>query len=133
MFACRSRPAAADAQARLVRPALMEARLKTALWIKALIRRCDLAAVAVAVVARGDRDLGAVLLKLNARDEGCSVLTQTRRPDGELVWLRATGPAPVAEPDADSYIDRQRRRDPDLWVVEIESGSADTVLDGRII
>jgi hypothetical protein len=111
----------------------MEARLKTGLWIRALIRRCDLAAVAVAVAARGDADSGAVLLKFNDRETGCSVLAQARGPDGELVWMRATGPAPVAEADADSYIARQRRRDPDLWVVEIESGSTASVLDGRIV
>jgi hypothetical protein len=111
----------------------MEARLKSALWIKALIRRCDLAATAVAVVARGDGDSGAILLKLTSRDEGCTVLTQARRPDGELVWMRATGAAPVTEADADSYIARQRRRDPDLWVVEIETGLPGSVLDGRIV
>src|SRR5579864_7150055 len=71
---------------------VMEARLKTGLWIRALIRRCDLAAVAVAVVARGDGDSGAVLLKLNGGGEGCTVLAQARGPDGELVWMRATGP-----------------------------------------
>ncbi len=75
----------------------MEPRLKTSLWVKALIRRCDLAAIGVAVAARGDGDSGAVLLKLNAREEGCSVLAQIRGPAGELVWMRATGPAPVAE------------------------------------
>jgi hypothetical protein len=111
----------------------MEARLKTGIWIKALIRRCDLAAVAVAVVARGDGDSGAILIKLNGREEGCSVLTQARGPNGELLWMRATGAGPVAEADADSYIVRQRRRDPDLWIVEIESGSPGTVLDGRIV
>jgi hypothetical protein len=111
----------------------MEARLKTGIWIKALIRRCDLAAVAVAVVSRGDGDSGAVLLKLNGRSDGCWVLTQARGPDGELVWMQATGAAPVAEADADSYIARQRRRDPDIWVVEIETSAAETVLDGRII
>jgi hypothetical protein len=111
----------------------MEARLKTGLWIKALVRRCDLAAVAVAVVARGDADSGAILVKLNARDQGCSVLAQARGPEGEPVWMRATGPTPVAEPDADSYIARQRRRDPDLWVVEIETGLPGAILDGRIV
>jgi hypothetical protein len=45
----------------------------------------------------------------------------------------ATGPTPLAEPDADAYIARQRRRDPDLWVVEIETGSPAAVLDGHII
>src|SRR5271169_450472 len=111
----------------------MEPRLKTGIWVKALIRRCDLAAVAIAVVARGDGDAGAVLIKLNGRDDGCSVLAQARGQDGELLWMRATGAAPVIEADADSYIARQRRRDPDLWVVEIEGPSPDTVLDGRIL
>src|SRR5437588_8098738 len=111
----------------------MEARLKSGIWVKALIRRCDIAAIGVAVVARGDNDAGAVLLKLNGRDAGCAVLSQTRRPDGTLVWMRATGPEPVPEDEADSYIARQRGRDPDLWVIEIDNASPDAVLDGPIL
>jgi hypothetical protein len=111
----------------------MEARLKSGIWVKALIRRCDIAAVGVAVMARGDDDAGAILLKLNGRDAGCAVLSQTRRPDGTLVWMRATGPESVPEEEADAYIARQRGRDPDLWVIEIDKGSPDAVLDGPII
>jgi hypothetical protein len=111
----------------------VEARLKTVLWVQALVRRCDLAAVAVAVAAHGDADSGAVLLKFSDRDGGCSVLAQARGRQGELVWMRATGPKPVAEAEADSYIARQRRRDPDIWVVEIECGSAAALIDGPIV
>lgn len=111
----------------------MEARLKSGIRVKALIRRCDLAAIGVAITARGDADAGAILIKLCDRAAGASVLTQARRPDGTLGWMRATGPQPVAESEADAYIDRQRRRDPDLWVVEIETGSIDAVLDDPII
>jgi len=111
----------------------MEARLKSGIWVRALIRRCDLAAIGVAVLARGDPDAGAVLLKLNGRDAGFAVLAQTRKPDGTLVWMRATGAAPVPEAEADAYIARQRGRDPDLWVVEIEAASPDAVLDGQIL
>jgi hypothetical protein len=111
----------------------MEARLKSSIQVKALIRRCDIAAIGVAVTARGDPDAGAILVKLCGRDMAATVLAQARRADGTLGWLRATGAAPVAEPDADAYIARQRQRDPDLWVVEIETGAPDGVLDDGII
>jgi hypothetical protein len=111
----------------------MEARLKSGLRVKALIRRCDLAAIGVAVVARGDADAGAILLKLNGRDAGCSVLAEARRPDGSAVWLRASGAEPVPETDADAYIARQRGRDPDIWVVEIDSAAAEPLLDMPVI
>jgi len=105
----------------------MEARLKSAIQVKALIRRCDLAAIGVAVTARGDPDAGAILVKLSGRETGATVLQQARRGDGTLGWLRATGAAPVTEGDADAYIDRQRQRDPDLWVVEIDAVAPDAV------
>lgn len=111
----------------------MEARLKSGIAVKALIRRCDLAAIGVAVTARGDADAGAILVKLIGRDGLAAVLSQARRADGSFAWLRATGVAPVAESDADAYIERQRRRDPDLWVVEIETDAAETVLDAPVI
>ena len=66
----------------------MEARLKSGIWVKALIRRCDLAAIGVAVLARGDADAGAILLKLSGRDSLSTVLAQARGPDGALVWTR---------------------------------------------
>lgn len=111
----------------------MEARLKTGLWIQALIRRCDLAAIAVAVVARGDPDSGAVLLKFNGRDAGCRVLAQARGPEGALVWLSSTGAAAVGETEADAYIARQRGYDSDLWVVEIETDKPEAVIDTPVL
>jgi hypothetical protein len=111
----------------------MEPRLKSGIWVKALIRRCDIEAIGVAVLARGDPDAGAILLKLVAREGGCSVLAQARGAGGELLWMRATGPAAVPEADADSYIARQRQRDPDLWVVEIDGPAPETVIDGPIV
>jgi hypothetical protein len=111
----------------------VEARLKTSIQVRALVRRCDLAAIGVAVTALGDPDAGTILVKLYGREAGASVLTQTRRADGRLGWLRATGAAAVAESDADAYIARQRQRDPDLWVIEIETAAPDTILDDGII
>jgi hypothetical protein len=111
----------------------MEARLKTHIQVQALVRRCDLAAIGVVVTARGDPDAGTILIKLYDRETGTTVLTQTRRADGTLAWMRATGAAPVDESAADTYIARQRQYDSDLWVVEIETAVPETVLDTGII
>ena len=74
----------------------MEARLKSAIQVQALIRRCDLATIGVAVTARGDPDAGAILVKLCGLNAGATVLAQvmSRRPsrsditqpESRLVW-----------------------------------------------
>lgn len=111
----------------------MEARLKTSLVIQAAVRLCALRAVPIAVTRRGDDDAGAILLKLNRRDLGFSVLAQTRSKNGESAWIRATGEALVDEQTADAYIARQIQRDPDLWVVEIEDREGRPVFNGQIL
>jgi hypothetical protein len=111
----------------------MTAKLKTAIWVKALIRRCDLVAVPAVVARRGDPDSGTVLVKLNRRDFGCTVLAQARTAEGELGWMRGTGADPVPETDADAYIARQAKRDPDLWVVEIEDREGRIPFEGKLI
>jgi hypothetical protein len=112
---------------------MSEARLKSNLVVQAAVRLCTVRAVPVAVTRRGDADAGSIVVKLNRLEHGCTVLVQTRGPDGAQAWLRATGEAPVPEETADAYIARQVKRDPDLWVVEIEDRDGRPAFEGRIL
>lgn len=94
-------------------------RLNADIWVKALLRRCEVMGGNGVVVRHGD-DSGAILVKLNLLNGTSTVFSPARNGEGELIWLRATGTAPVPEADAEAYIERQRRVDPDIWVVEIE-------------
>lgn len=105
---------------------MSEPRLKARLWVHAAIRRCAVQAIPAFVVAKGDEDAGAVLIKLNRGALGCEVFTQVRDGAGEAAWMRATGPDPVPEDKADAYIRKSRDVDADLWVLEVEDR------DGRV-
>jgi hypothetical protein len=111
----------------------VEPRLKTGFWVQALIRRCAVQAVPAVVVRHGFEDAGAVLLKINGLQGQCYVLSAGSDLEGDRVWRRATGPGLVAEAEADGYIAREAKRDPDLWVIEIEDRALRHFLDDPVI
>ena len=94
-------------------------RLRARIWVEACLLACRSAGVFATVLARGDADGGVVLLKWRRVDGSGGVLTPFTTLEGER--RLATGAEPVAEAEVDAYCQRQRDRDPDLWVVEVES------------
>jgi len=98
-----------------------------------MIRRCFVDGLSAVVVRKGDEDRGAVVVKVNRFDAGCTIWTQTRTIDGDPAWMRGTGADPVGEEAADAYVDRQVKRDPDLWVIEVEDRHARFAPDGKVI
>ena len=93
--------------------------LSTDIWVSALIRRAELAGAFAVVARKGDPRAGAVLVKALDRRAGTARLyAEATKGDGERVWMQ---PVPSdAEAELDAYVERARRIDPDLWVVEIE-------------
>src|SRR5579863_9692858 len=93
-------------------------RLKTAIYVQALIRRCEVAGASAYLVRHGAEEAGAVLIKVNRLDGTFLVLSQARRGE-EAVWLLPLGES-SDETRAADYLARQLRIDPDIWIVEIE-------------
>ncbi len=87
----------------------------------AQIRRCSVEGMPAVVVRRGEARGGTVLLKLYQPDSGCRLLSQIRDLDGKLGWFPAHKEDFIAEAEADAHIARAIARDPDLWVVEVET------------
>ncbi|MBC6404208.1 MAG: DUF1491 family protein [Rhodospirillales bacterium] len=102
----------------------MSVRLPSHLWILGIIRGENAAGRPVFVLRKGDPMSGGLLIKINRLDGRFSVFIQQRDLVGRLGWMGALEGAEVSEDDADAYIDRATSRDPDLWVVEVESRDA---------
>ncbi len=96
------------------------ARVKSGLWVQALLWRLDRSATAVVVRKRGDADSGSILLKLTYLDGTAAILSQAQDGAGHSGWMKATGNDPVPEEKTESYIARSLDIDPDQWVIEIE-------------
>jgi hypothetical protein len=96
------------------------ARVKAGIWVSMALRMGNANGRYGAVLHKGDQDAGGVLTVLRA-PAGLVVLSQIRTATGEPAWIRGTGDAPVDQAAADAYIARQRRFDPDLWVIEFEA------------
>jgi len=93
--------------------------LSSDIWVGALIRRVEIGGGFAVVVRKGDPRAGAVLVKvLGRRDATVKLYASALGGDGETVWMQPS--AAQTEADIDAYIERNRRVDPDLWVVEID-------------
>jgi len=105
----------------------MTPRLTAALWVEAYLTRLRLADIPAFLVAKGDETAGAVLVKQSPLD-GSAVLMQ-RSVDlmsGARTWIVL---AEGGEAEVDATIARQRRNDPDLWVLEVEDRAGRHLLD----
>ena len=107
-------------------------RLKAGIFVRALIRRAEVAGAAAFVVRKGAEEAGAILLRISRLDGHSCVLSQARRGEGELVWVKPLGDA--ADEDAVAkYFTRQTRFDPDLWIVEIEDREGRAFVDEPVV
>ena len=94
----------------------MTPRLTSSIFVNALIRRAESLGGFAAVLAKGDATSGSVLLILTERGRKAGILERCLQPDGRYIWAEVAG----VQDDVPSLIDRRRRFDPDLWVVELD-------------
>jgi hypothetical protein len=94
------------------------ARLAAGLWVSAYLRRLAAEGIAAYVLRRGDAVAGAVAVKLATRDGRARAFARGWDPaTGVRAWMTL---AEGAEAEVDAVLAREARRDPDLWVIEVE-------------
>jgi len=94
------------------------ARLATSVWVSAYLTRLSLEGIYAHVARKGDETAGAVAIKVATMDGRASFFTRAFGPEGTPGWHAQAESAP--EPEVDEALSRQRRYDPDLWVIEVE-------------
>lgn len=105
----------------------MTDRLTASFWVSAYLARLRLSDIQAFVVAHGDDSAGTVLVKLNTLD-GQAVAYQRSFDlmSGTRAWVILIE---GDEAEVDAALRRQRARDPDLWVIEVEDRQGRHLLD----
>lgn len=94
--------------------------------VSALIRRVSQAGGNAAVIAKGDAERGAILLICMEKGEVRSVRERVLGPKGDYGWANV---GPAESDSRDQWLNRRRRGDPDLWLVELDIADAERFAD----
>jgi hypothetical protein len=110
-------------------------RLKTALWVAAYLRRCQVEGLSAVVRRRGAEEAGAVFVCVSRLDGTSDLFGPAPQSafDAAQAAARAFTPslATRSAPDAEveAYLARQIKFDPDVWIVEVEDREGRNFLD----
>ena len=96
----------------------MTARLASSVKVSALLRRVSAAGGFGAVLARGDAVAGSIAIVTRNGDR-TALLSPVMAATGRYEWTELASGAAIP-----GWIERARRYDPDLWVVELDSPDA---------
>ncbi len=99
-------------------------RLKSEIWVKAYIRRCQVAGAPAVVVKHGDDDAGAIYIRISCLNGQAALFGPAPAglsgADFDRRWVSLLGDEFVPEADVQRYLEREARFDSDLWIVEVE-------------
>lgn len=108
-------------------------RVTTEIWVSALVRRIFSVGGFAAIVQRGSPEAGAVYILSRDRLGGLALYSpapqtsyDTSKPQ-ERLFTPVIG---LNNDEIDAKLARERRFDPDIWIVELEV--ADGAIDGMI-
>jgi hypothetical protein len=110
-------------------------RLKSALWVAAYLRRCQVEGVYAVVRRRGAEEAGAVFVRI-CRLDGTSDLfgpapqsAFATTPVAERAFTASLGEQPAPDTAIETYLAREIKFDPDIWIVEVEDRTGRNFLD----
>jgi hypothetical protein len=110
-------------------------RLKTALWVAAYLRRCQVEGLFGVVRRRGAEEAGAVFVRISRLDGTSDLFGPAPQsafdaaPDAGRAFTPSLGSQSATDAEVEAYLARQIKFDPDVWIVEVEDRAGRNFLD----
>jgi hypothetical protein len=113
-------------------------RLKSGIWVAGYIRRAQIEGAQAVLRRRGADEAGAVFIKVSRLDGTAEVFgpapqsTFDEARPSDRAFVRSLKAQPASEADAEAYLARQIKFDPDIWIVEVEDRGGRSFLDSVV-
>tara|TARA_Y100000766_G_scaffold252520_1_gene236835 strand:- start:87 stop:407 length:321 start_codon:yes stop_codon:yes gene_type:complete len=102
-------------------------RLRSKIWVQAYLKRLEIQNISAYVSVHGDDHSGAILIKLIKMDGSAQLYQKTYDlQNNRNVWVKILEGLDM---EIDTFIEKQKVNDPDLWVVDVESATGQNYLD----
>lgn len=105
-------------------PADSPPRLASHMLVAALCRRVQAEGGFATIIHRGDVHAGAILIECADRGQRQILVERATDLDGREHWRPAGGDADMTAAAYSAWLERRRRSDPDLWVIELDVADA---------
>ena len=100
------------------------ARLSTRMLVDSVLANANRSMVTCVLEERGSAEAGAILVRLDQPDGTCRIESRVAGMDGGYEWQDITGDEPLDTEAARERIERERRFDPDLWVIAVDASQS---------
>jgi hypothetical protein len=110
-------------------------RLKSALWVAAYLRRCQVEGLFGVVRRRGAEEAGAIFVRISRLDGTSDLFGPAPQsafeamPSAERIFSASLAEQPALDASVEAYLAREIKFDPDIWIVEIEDRAGRNFLD----
>ena len=110
-------------------------RLKTALWVAAYLRRCQVEGTFAVVRRRGAEEAGAVFVRISRLDGTSDLYGPAPQsafdaaPGAARAFIASLAEQPSPDAAVDAYLAREIKFDSDVWIVEVEDRAGRNFLD----
>ena len=102
----------------------MEPRLASSVLVSAFLRRAEAEGGFGTVLEKGDPTAGAIAILLVERGRKARFFERMLQPDGRYLW-QDSGQAVENEQEFTMFLQRRKKYDPDLWILELDIASAE--------
>ncbi len=100
-------------------------RLPAHVEVSGILRAVDAAGGFGAILHRGEKDAGTILILTMYRGEAVTLFERMPQLDGTRPFVAAKRENAENQQKIAEYLERRQRQDPDIWIIELDVADAE--------